>query len=292
MLTTPPYRRAPKLLFSRPGVLITVIGATAILGMVAALTPLFLSSASSAALQQELEGRCEASFGGQTVNFAEVDQARETLIRVTASDPAFLPPRLYLEGALITATNTSARSLIIPIRITGRDEFRDHIELIEGEHGPGAYIDEVAARDLNAGPGDIIQYNIQGDLYEFEVQAVYRGLYDQLSDRYWCFLEDVLAVTIMGDLPPPLVLVDTDYFEFGSEQFHRVYAAYAAGIGTWEIPIDIDGLTVPGAEMAVETMANAEEDVHDQLDTPGFFAHSTGIHSDLPIVTELSLIHI
>ena len=115
MLRTPPFLRAPILLLSRPAVLTTVIGATAILGMVAALTPLFLSSASSAALQQELEGRCPASFGGQALNYATPEVTRATLVDVTEDDPAFLPPRLYLEGSLVTASNSSGEGLLIPI---------------------------------------------------------------------------------------------------------------------------------------------------------------------------------
>ncbi len=284
MFRTPPFLRAPKLLFSRPAVLIAVIGAAAILGMVAALTPLFMSSASSAALQQELAGRCPASFGGETINFADYDVARNQLTDLTKDDPSFLPPRLYLEGALVQASNTSGEGLQIPIRFTGRDEFRDHIELIEGEHGPGVYIDDVTARDLAASPGDTISFFSQGDSYEFEVQAVYRGLYDRLADPYWCFLESVLAVTVMGDLQPPLVLVDTDYFDDNSEVFSRVFASYGRGIGTWELPIDIEELTVPAAIKAAATMENTDESVHDTLDTPQFFLHPS-IHSDLPLVT-------
>ncbi|MEX0795414.1 MAG: FtsX-like permease family protein [Acidimicrobiia bacterium] len=279
MLRTPPFLRAPVLLFSRPAVLITVIGATAILGMVAALTPLFLSSASSAALQQELEGRCSASFGGLVGNYDSPDVVRTDLTEATADDPAFLPPRLYLEGALITGSNASGDGLTIPFRFAARDEFRDHIELLEGEHGPGAYIDDVAARDLAAGPGETIVFNLQGDRYEFEVQAVYRGLYDRTTDPYWCFLEGVLAINIMGDLPPPLVLVDTDYFEFDGEVHSRAFARSFGGVGDWEIPIDIDGLTVPGAERAASTMTAAEETIHDER------PFSSSIHSDLPIVT-------
>ena len=282
MLRTPPFLRAPILLFSRPAVLITVIGATAMLGTVAALTPLFLSSASSAALQQELEGRCPSSFGGQALNYAPPGVARAALVDATEDDPAFLPPRLYLEGSLVTASNSSGEGLLIPIRFAGRDEFRDNIELLEGEHGPGAYIDDVAARDLAAGPGDTIVYNIQGDRYEFTVQAVYRGLYDQIADPYWCFLEGVLAINVMGDLPPPLVLVDTDFFQFDTELFRRVYASYFRGIGDWEIPIDIDGLTVPGAEHATMTLEAASEQLHEAATE---FFETSEIHSDLPIVT-------
>jgi hypothetical protein len=48
--------------------------------------------------------------------------------------------------------------------------------MIEGTDGPGAHITDVIARDLQAGPGDTIQYFIQGDLYEFQVRAVYKTL--------------------------------------------------------------------------------------------------------------------
>ncbi len=279
MLRTPPFLRAPILLFSRPAVLVTVIGATAILGMVAALTPLFLSSASSAALQQELEGRCPASFGGLTHNYDFPDVVREELTQATAHDPAFLPPRLYLEGTLITASNASSDGLTIPFRFAARDEFRDHIELLEGEHGPGAYLDDVAAENLAAGPGDTIIFNVQGDRHEFTVQAVYRGLYDRTTDPYWCFLEGVLAINVMGDLPPPLVLIDTDFFEFESALYGSVFSRSFGGTGDWEIPIDVDGLTVPGAERAAATMTAAEETIHDLR------PFSSAIQSDLPTVT-------
>ncbi len=240
--------------------------------MVAALTPLFLSSASSAALQQELEGRCQASFGGQTQgHFTDNAAERETLTEITASDPSFQPPRLYLEGALVTGANANGEGLTIPIRFTGRDEFRDHIELVAGEHGPGAYINDVIARDMAAAPGDTIQYFIQGDTYEFEVQAVYKNLTNQISDRYWCLLQGVLQLTNMGDPQPSLVLVDTDFIPENTELFGRVYAAYGRGGGTWELPVDIDGLTVPSAMQASATLEAADEQF--------------GILSDLPLVT-------
>lgn len=273
MLTTPPFLRAPRLLFRRPAVFITVVGASAILGMVAALTPLFLSSSSSAALQQELEGRCQASFGGQVAgHFFNNEEGRRILTEGVADDPSFGPPRLYLEGALVTAANSNGEGLTIPIRFTGRDEFRDNIDLIAGSHGPGAYIDDVIARDTGAGPGDTINFFIQGDIYEFEVQAVYQSLTDQISDRYWCFLQSVIQVTNMGDPQPPLVLVDTDYFDENSLVYGRVFASYGFGGGTWELPVDVEGLTVPSAIVASTTLDAIEED-------------GTPMLSDLPLVT-------
>lgn len=64
---------APGLLIRRPGVLFSVIGAATILSLVAAMTPLFLSSASSAALLRELEGRCPASFAGTRTLFGTLE---------------------------------------------------------------------------------------------------------------------------------------------------------------------------------------------------------------------------
>lgn len=286
MLRTPPFLRAPILLFSKKAVFITVVGATAILGMVAALTPLFLSSASSAALQQELAGRCQASFGGQIAGFGPIDHSRELLTELTQDDPSFSAPRLYLEGGLVTARNASGEGGAIPIRFVARDEFRDHIELVDGEHGPGVYLDDVAAEHLAAGVGDTIVYNLQGDELEYEVQAIYKGLYDRTTDRFWCLLEPVLAVTIMGDLPPPLVMVDTDFFTDEDNLATRVFSSSSGRSGTWELPVSIEALTVPAAERAVVTMANANEALRDELHFDSIWTSTSGIHSDLTLVVD------
>ncbi|MGI9610827.1 MAG: FtsX-like permease family protein, partial [Acidimicrobiia bacterium] len=284
MLRTPPFRRAPKLLFKRKAVLFSVMGAATILAMVAALTPLFLSSAASAALQRELEGRCDASFGGQTINFAPLDVARSALTEVVAQDPNLGTPRLFLEGTIVEARNQSGEGLQIPVRVVARDEFEQHLTRVSGSHGDGADRDHIAAEQMQLGPGDTLEFLVHGE-QTIPVVAVYEGLAGSGGDDYWCSIEEITRPDVKGDLPPPLVLVQTDQFRDQPEIFNSVYAQYARSLGDWEIPIDTSSLTVDGADSAAETLASADEIIEENSDgIPAFFGRPN-LLTDLPLVT-------
>ncbi len=297
MLTTPPFRRAPALLFRRPAVLLSVIGTTAILAVVAALTPLFISSAASAALRRELDGRCPVSFAGTTTLFGTNDTEPSSMIDLMEGNRVFLrdrvpthpslgPAELTLRGTVISIPRQGATPLTG--RFLARDNFRDHIELVDGDHGPGAYIDEVLADDLGVGPGNTLQFTAgTSSTQEVTVQAVYSGLYDRTGDDYWCAVEDVLEVNSMGDLPPPPILVDPDFFT-DPEVMDSVYAGYGATAGTWEIPVDLDGITVAAAGEAYDTLSAIDEEIRAQAFVGGqfFFQINPGIHTDLATVTE------
>ncbi len=297
MLTTPPFTRAPLLLLRRPVVLYSVIGATAVLAVVSALTPLFVSSAASAALQRELEGRCPASFAGSTTLFGTdseeppasmidlIERNRVFLGQSAPSHPSLGPAEVTLTGTVVNIPRSDAAP--ITARFLARDQFRDHIDLIEGEHGPGAYIDEVLAADLGVGPGDTISFGAGSSSSQVTVQAVYRGLYDQTGDDYWCSSTDVLEVNAMGDPPPPPILVDPDHFTDPSVM-SSVYAGYGASAGTWRIPVELEGLTVTAAEEANAALLEIDEAIVSQDFTGGqfFFQINPGIHSDLAMVTD------
>lgn len=251
-------------------------GTTAVLAVVAALTPLFLSSASSAALQRELEGRCPTSFGASVSGFGEdLDRSRELLVAAKGDDPQIGPPRLTLSGTLVEASNPSGEGASLRVRFLAREGYREHIELIAGEHGDGVYLDHIAAEQMGLGPGDSLLIRPRGvEPLTVPVVAIYRNLSDATTHDFWCAVEGDLAVNAMGDLPPPPVLVDTDFFE-DREVFHAVYAEYSgSAAGAWELPLRLDGLTIAAAERSAATF----ETVHEELDVR--------LLTDLPIVTK------
>ncbi|MFZ0626466.1 MAG: hypothetical protein WAN34_08220 [Acidimicrobiia bacterium] len=299
MLRTPPVTRAPILLLRRPAVLFAVIGTAAILATVAALTPLFLSSAASAALQRELEGRCPSSFAGTTDLFGvsgddpfgpppsmatSIEDNRKVLSAAAAQHPSLLDPEVTIRGTVVSIEHPGSP---LTGRFLARDDFRNHIELLEGADGPGAYIDDVLAEHLDLGPGDVLTFAAGGIAGEVEIQAVYKGVYDQLSDPYWCSVEDILAVNSMGDLPPPPILVDPQYFAYDDDLMTAIYAGYGRSVGTWAIPVDLDGLTVTTAG----EVATLLEEMNQGVMTPeseNRFLPGGGpdVHSDLALVTE------
>ena len=299
MLTTPPFSRAPALLVRRPAVLFSVIGAATILSIVASMTPLFLSSASSAALLRELEGRCPASFAGTTTLFGTlpgrqpesmtdlVEENREILRDHVPTHPLLGEAQVILRGTVVNLRTRDGGGAPLTGRFLARDNFRDHIELVDGEHGPGAYVDDVLARQLGVGPGDTFLFTAGSSSSQVEVQAIYAALYDDIGSPYWCSVQDVLEVSAMGDLPPPPILVDPGYFAADAGLMSSVYAGYGAAAGTWEIPVVLDGMTATQARQVAEVLTEIDEVVVSaHFESFLVFQISPGVHSDLMLVTQ------
>ena len=113
----------------------------------------------------------------------------------------------------------------------GLGDFRDHIELVEGAHGEGAYIDRRTSEWIGAGPGDGVNFTYE--LFFFDghseittvaltVAAVYEDLYNQYLDPYWCTFQQEIAPNAMGDLPPAPLLLDSRLFQDDPELFHEI----------------------------------------------------------------------
>ncbi len=306
MFTTPPFRRAPWLLFRRPVLLVAIIGTALILGMVASMTPLFRSSTASEGLQRQLEGRCRSTFAAKmpVVFFEEEDlprqleTTRQMLRSATAADPAFEPPTLVLRGSIVDLTPAGEDEPSSEVQIFGLEDFREHLTLVEGEHGEGgAYIDQRTAEAIGAGPGDDLDltieiYNRIENDFEFvevpvSVTAVFDDLSDEYIDPYWCALEDALAPNAFGDPPPAPLILDTTTFEDDPESFLGVFAF---GHGDWQVPVRIEGLTVTGAHAAATTISETNKDLRRLLSEafgePVSDGFEVSLQSDLLGVTE------
>jgi len=282
MFTTPPFRRAPWLLFRRRVLLVAILGTAMILGLVASLTPLFGSSAGSKALQRELEGRCATRFAAKLPVVAAFDSnlardlgANEAVLRSTlGADDSFEPPNLVLRGGTADLSLVGGDDTTTEVRVFGLDDFRDHIELVEGAHGGGAYIDRRTSDWIGAGPGDEVvfayeTFNINGQseiiTVPLTVTAVYEDVYHHYLDPYWCTFEQEIAPSSMGDLPPAPLFLDSRLFEDDPELFHFIYGG---GIepGQWHVPIRIEGLTVTDAYRAAEAIEATNVDLESRLE--------------------------
>jgi len=305
MFTTPPFRRAPWLLFRRRVLLVAILGTAVILGLVASLTPLFGSSAGSEALQRQLEGRCASRFAAKMPVVASVDadlardlELNEAVLQSTlGADESFEQPNLVLRGGTADLALAGGDDTAIEVRIMGLGDFRDHIELVEGAHGEGAYIDRRTSEWIGAGPGDDVIFTYE--LFFFDgrseitivpltVTAVYEDLYNQYLDPYWCTFQQEIAPNAMGDLPPAPLLLDVDTFQDDPELFHSIYGG-GHEPGQWHVPIRIEGLTVTAAYRAAatieETSANVESLLEEALseDLTGF---ELALDSELLPVTD------
>jgi putative ABC transport system permease protein len=282
MFTTPPFRRAPWLLFRRPVLLVAILGTAMILGMVASLTPLFGSSAGSKALQRQLEGRCASSFAAKMPVVASVDadlardlESNEAVLHSTlGADDSFERPNLVLRGGTADLALVGGDDTTTEVRLFGLDDFRDHIELVEGAHGDGAYIDRRTSDWIGAGPGDEVVFTYEtfdmGGHSEITtvpltVTAVYEDVYHQYLDPYWCTFQQEIAPSPMGDLPPAPLFLDSRLFQDDPELFHSIYGGGHES-GQWHVPIRIEDLTVSAAYRAAETIEETSVDLESRLE--------------------------
>lgn len=290
MLRTPPFTRAVTLLRHQPAVLAAVVGAALIVGLVAAATPLFLSSAAAAALQRELDGRCPASVAAHVSVFGPVETTRPLLDQVAARHHHIGPAVLTVEGAYAQVTSAAEPGVPLGARFFIRDGARQHVEVLAASGKPGVWIGERAASQLGVGPGDSIEVvggNAGG--LTVPVAGIYADLDDRIADPYWCAVQGLIEPNAMGDVPPPLLIVDAGYFPFDSAEFDALFATYASVPGWWEIGVVTEDITVEEAAQVVAIFDELDTEIHAWLEEQGAHAQAhffrpPRVASDLAIV--------
>lgn len=288
-MATKPFTRAPVLLFKSPAVFSAIAGAAAILSLVAASTPLFLSSAGSAALNRELAGRCPASYQFSVTAFLAAEQERDVLEQ--AFDiPRTLDPVRTVEGSLGQGRLGDERQ---PMKLMYRTDFADDLEVIDRIDGQGLWMGERLAGWLGASPGDVIDVSNGSVTSKIPLVAITTDLFDRRSEPAWCELENLLEPTSMGDLPTPLVFVDID--ALSAEHVETAFANYGPGglNESWAVPVVIDRLTLDDAQALAAAIEPIELELHDIFDTAGaaetpraFGRFGPAVHTDLDQVTE------
>lgn len=205
-LTSAPWRRAPLLLWRRPGLLAAVAGATAVVAASLASVPLFTSSVGSASVQLQIDERCPRDLGA-TRRFSAAAGA----IRSPSPDP-FTPV-----ADRLGPSNWWARVEEVPLRTDGvgadplevnllvRGGALDHVEVLESREGPGVWLSDRAAERTGLHAGDFASIGTT----RVVVAGIYRDLSGPSVDHFWCSNADLLLLE-GADLipPPPLVLVD------------------------------------------------------------------------------------
>jgi putative ABC transport system permease protein len=288
VLTTKPFVRAPLLLLRHPIVFSAVMGAAAILALVAASTPSYVSSATTTALERELEGRCPASYDLSVSSFLPASEQRQVLSNHLL--PRFGDPVLVSEGTLGTAV-LDGRSL--PIKLMYRTGFKQDLDIIEGGEGRGLWMGQRLASDLGAEVGDIVTVRNGSQITDVPVAAVVADLNDRRTEPEWCAFESLLEPTAMGDLPTPLVFIDPDVLDFA--HYDAGFATYGlAGINEqWTIPLDIEDMTVAEARAVIDALPALEASYHEAQASrqgatqgDGFASGDPSIHTDLDRVTD------
>jgi putative ABC transport system permease protein len=268
LLRLTPWRRGPALLARRPGVALALAAAALVAALPTAAAPLFLSSAQHATLHRQIDETCPWLVGGQFTgpiapanplsfrsrlgpdSIVGADRYRQRLAAIAAEPiPGLSTPASAGYGDLNAVP--ADRSLPLPdlsgIRLTTRDDFARHVEVLAGSDGPGLWLphehaqrqglavgDELVLRPRAGDPGTWTPPPVSNQVVRpfqpppeipmpdpepvtVPVAAIYRDLRTLPAADYWCGVADGYLGTQAERNDPnvsilPMVLVDTETF--------------------------------------------------------------------------------
>ena len=283
LLRTPPFVRAPTLLRHHATVAIATFTAAIILGMVTAMAPLFLSSATNAALAHEISSRCAGSVSGTLDTFAPIAVAESVVESAWSQTSTLGQPILTRPTPPVEISTTTADKRKLLVRFLHRTGFEENVEVLDQSDSSGLWITDRGADYLGVVTGDAVELlDGRGQIVTIPIGAVYRDLNEVPRTDYWCPVQDYFVPgPPHGDLPPALVLLDSDAF---GELFPNLERPPYGGV--WEFPIDDSDLTTQTAATAIQEMEQMETDIQPTLTSD--FPRSVTIRTDLPYIVRRS----
>ena len=133
----------------------------------------------------------------------ETFRQRDALVRETLKGPHLQPPEASILGQVANIRSTEKPNRTNGVRLTYREGYLDHIEIVSGEEGEGAWIAELVAKRLKVEAGDEIEiYNPENeDTVRVPIDGIYKDLFNQPRTPYWLPLNQFIYP--QGDAGPP-----------------------------------------------------------------------------------------
>jgi putative ABC transport system permease protein len=267
-----PWTRAPLLGLRQPAAVVAVLVTTAILACAVASAPLFLSSARSGALQQQLAERCAEAGWGQTGAFvAQVRNGRPTGARF---DGATLDAALEQgwretghDSVPVMATgdigssdsgpeaglvrDAAGTALSIPGTVFYRPGAVDDVERVDAGGGSGVWVPQSWADQASIAAGDTITVADS----TVTVAGRYTDLFATTPSAAWCDYRQLYANDTSANNPPPALLLATD-----PETFDRLAAGFGGVSTLRQVPTDPATLSVSDVRTLLGDQARAQAD--------------------------------
>lgn len=220
----PLWKKAPVVLLRFPALLASLATGALLLALAAASYPLFISATASDALTKQLEytTRFPAGVGvfseaalidipGQP-GVVETFRRRDRLVRETLVGPHLAPPEATILGQVVNVRSAEQPRRTNGVRLTHREGYLDHIKVVSGTEGDGAWVAELVAERLRVEPGDEIEiYNIEGeDSVSVTVDGIYKDLFNQPRRPYWLPLYQHIYPRGDAGPPPTFLFLDAE----------------------------------------------------------------------------------
>jgi putative ABC transport system permease protein len=266
-----PWTRAPLLGLRQPAAVLAVLVTSAILACAVASAPLFLSSARSAALQQQLAGQCaEAGWGRTGFGVPLLDQN---------GDPTGLPTPGPADDAVLAEAWTQVGDRSQPVMLSGvagvqdaggvelslpaavfyRPGALDQVRWVDHRDGAGVALPDSYATSAGIDVGDTI--TMAGR--PVPVIGVYTDLFAYQPAAFWCDYRSLYANDTSANTPPPALVLATDDAVFFD------VAANTSGISLRrEVRVEAADTSVTEATELVDRQARAQAAATAATDLP------------------------
>jgi putative ABC transport system permease protein len=257
-----PWTRAPLLGLRQPAAVLAVLVTTAILACAVASAPLFLSSARSGALQQQLAQQCAEAGWGQTgavvqqsgrngaptgarLDGAAVESALAQGWQQTGHDSV----PVMTTGVIGSRTRPAGKALSIPGTVFYRPGATDDVERVDGGGGSGVWVPRSYAEQGGIAVGDTITVAESAVV----VAGLYTDLFSTSPSSAWCDYRVLYANDTNANTPPPALLLATD-----QETFDRLSPGFPVVTALRQVPVDPTGLSVSDVDALLADQARAQ----------------------------------
>jgi hypothetical protein len=256
----PLWRQAALVFLRFPSLFGAIALAALLLALAVASRPLFVSSAASSALREELEDATRFGAGAAVVyesvssrlHPAEanaddaIDRLNDALLPGLGGASDLDAPVLTVLGPAVTPGTEPGPSSQRQIRLLAKTDALAHVTKVAGREAGGFWIADEAAEFMGLEPGDDLYLHFEsGASRQVRIDGIYRALWKEPRTPYWRSLAHFIYEQRAGSRagPPPTFLI-------GNRE--QVAALSPGGRGQlrlrWEWPLASTTLTLDEAE--------------------------------------------
>ena len=269
-----PWWRAPLLGLRAPAAVVAVLLTTAVLSCAIASAPLFLSSARSAAVQQQLAQRCAEVGWAQTGVAGPLDSTDgsapaidSALLRAWRSAgyeplPVLSTAQIgtgYSESSRVPLVAASGVPLSEPVTLFYRPGAVDQIDVRAGGGQDGVYL----PAELATADGVQVGQQLTVGTAEVAVAGIYTDFADEPPRDAWCDYRSISTYQPTDQSrPQPFVVVSDE------STFYRLAAAYGWATRLQQVPVDPAGLSATAVRRLLRDQAAVQALLPTRADDP------------------------
>jgi putative ABC transport system permease protein len=217
------------LLRRQPAVVVAIAITAALLGLACAALPLYLASASSAAVSNQVHGICPSQLGDDASGFGPISgltqslgalqhRADSALVAAGANADDLGPARVTMFDSALSVASTVAPGKTSNAQLATSTDGLSNISVVSSAGGPGVWLSSDVASSLGVKPGQRVTLagtkapGVTGPSTVVRVAGTYESLVGTSLPQFWCTQTGLFGTPDSNAPPPPVILTDQPTF--------------------------------------------------------------------------------